>query len=234
MKRTFFLETTADCFAMRLEDCTLSAPYRGFPGEKGRIVLQPARISFRHPTLGYIRIDMEALYIAPLDKGNKESAEPLGSAISFKVVPLASERIEVTAECYQPVVLDYFKELLTEIGTRWPEAKQWLEAREKPVSKIAQPLPSGFPKKGSTFDRYKQAYSIIIKYRRKYKEEYNEFRRDRPAPQIDDFRDALAADEKEGGMGWKPSGRTVQTIIRLGDEGFLQDEYREMVKYPNR
>ena len=211
MKITFFLETTTDDFARWLEDYTLRAPYRDFPTEKGRIVLQPARISFRHPTLGYIRIDMKALYIAPLDKGNKEAGEPLDSAISFKVMLLASERIEVTAESYQPVVQDYFEELLTDIGRRWPEAKEWLEV------KIGQALPDDFPRKDQTVKRYKKAYDIILQTRKRFYDCWKKGDFDNPTPKVQDYKDALAYH-----MGWKPCDKTLRKILRLGDDGYLK------------
>jgi len=120
VKVAFFLDTTADFFAQWLRHYTINAPYRHFSTKKGRIALQAAQPP-DHIT-GATRIEMEAIHIVPSGEDIEAGSRPF-PAISFLVVPLAPERIEVTAECLLPVVMGYFKELLTKIGERWPEAQ---------------------------------------------------------------------------------------------------------------
>jgi hypothetical protein len=122
MQVTFFLDTTGEHFARWLENYTSDAPYRHFSSERGRIALQRARgpYSITGPT----NIEMEGVYIKPSTNNDTEVAQPLPRIILFKVVPLAPTRLEVTAKCTQPVVMDYFKELLMATIERWPEAQQ--------------------------------------------------------------------------------------------------------------
>jgi len=229
MKATFFLNTTPEFFASWLLHRTSEDRIQGeldFLIKEGRIVLHPAE--WRPPISNVVEIQMFGTRTMR-PSGGVQRCEGVPHMIRLVAVGLASDRVKVTAECREPAVTEYFEELLREIGKNWPEAKEGLEAVPKPAGQMARPLPSGFPKKGSTFDRYAEAYCVIIKYREEYRTLYDELREERPVPSIDEYRDALA-----DRIGWRPSGRTVSTIIRLGDEGFLQDEYREMVNCPNR
>lgn len=122
MQVTFFLDTTGKHFAQWLENYTSDAPYRDFFTERGRITLQRARGP--HSITGPTNIEMEGFYIKPSTNNDAEVAQHLPSVILFKVVPLAPARLEVTSKCIQPVVIDYFKELLMAIIERWPEAQE--------------------------------------------------------------------------------------------------------------
>jgi hypothetical protein len=42
--------------------------------------------------------------------------------ITFTLLPLSKDRLEVRAECNQPIAYPVFNELLGEIALRWPEA----------------------------------------------------------------------------------------------------------------
>lgn len=117
--KTFFLDTSADYFVTWLRDYTRAAPYRDFPTEKGRINLQSAQPAYR--PAGPTEMVMDGFYIAP-SGDDSERGTHLHRLISFKIVPLGHGRTEVIAECRQPVVMDYFQELLREIGRRWPES----------------------------------------------------------------------------------------------------------------
>jgi hypothetical protein len=122
MQATFFLNTTGEHFARWLENYTSDAPYRHFSTERGRIALQRARGS--HSITGPTNIEMEGVYIKPSTNNDAEMAQPLPRIILFKIVPLAPARLEVTAKCTQPVIMDYFKELLMAIIERWPEVQE--------------------------------------------------------------------------------------------------------------
>ena len=121
-KVTLFLDSSEGIFARWLDGHTALISSRLFFTEKGYLCVQRARATpglFQAPS----RIDMDAIYVWPSEKEDVSSAQPIGAVISFKVVPLASERIELTAECSHPVFEDYFAELLTAIEERWPEAR---------------------------------------------------------------------------------------------------------------
>jgi hypothetical protein len=117
-KETLYLDTTAALFAQWLAECTQLAPYRRFPTEKGRLVLQSIKppLSIQAPTA----LAMDTIHVVPKEDEDTELACPVRAAITFRVIPLSSERVEVQAECNQPVVADYFRELLAEIKQRWP------------------------------------------------------------------------------------------------------------------
>lgn len=65
---------------------------------------------------------MKGTYLTP-KTGDVQTAYPLFEIISFKVIPLTSERIEVISECNQPVVQEFFLTLLSEIANRWPQSE---------------------------------------------------------------------------------------------------------------
>src|SRR5581483_8086793 len=107
---TFFLNTSDNFFITWLTEHTQLIHMRGFPSAHGRIALQQARPVFSRS--GKQTIDMPAFYIVPDPGQNREIAYPLSSAITFRTTSLASERIEVWAECNQPSVQHYFQGLL--------------------------------------------------------------------------------------------------------------------------
>jgi hypothetical protein len=140
-QKTLYLETTVILFAQWLADYTLMAPYRNFTMEKGRIILQSIKPphSIQSPTT----LSMEAFYVRPTENKEVEEAMPIGSAITFRVIPLSSERVEIKVKCRQPAVTDYFYELLTEIRKRWPTKNATSEESingEKNAEKAPEPL----------------------------------------------------------------------------------------------
>ena len=113
----FFADAPSSFFCNWLEEFTWDAPYKSFPTEKGRITIQRARPS----GLGNkLYMSMEGMYIVPQDN-HTEMGYPMNDVIRFKVIPLTPSRIEIVAECSQPVANEYFLYLLTEISKRWPQ-----------------------------------------------------------------------------------------------------------------
>jgi len=133
-KEILYLDTTATLFAQWLADYTRMVPYRNFPTEKGRLVLQSIRpaMSIQAP----ISLTMDTLHVIPKEGEDAEIAWPVGAAIAFRVIPLSSERVEVQAECHHTAVEGYFRELLAEIKQRWPVRKK----EAAPISEVS-PVP---------------------------------------------------------------------------------------------
>jgi len=119
---TLFLNTAPRHFADWLEKHTLMIHGSDFPTERGRIALQRARSTglWEKPS----KVTLEGIYITAGEDDQSEKAFPIGECIRFDLLELApppAARIEVSARCGQPVVLDYFRELLSRIAERWPE-----------------------------------------------------------------------------------------------------------------
>lgn len=130
MKLTLFVDAHQDFFCNWLEDFTRDASDYSFPTEKGRISVQRAIRANAYGGTFYMK--MEGFYIVPT--GDKaETAYPISEVIRFKIIPLTPSRIEVVAECGQPVTQEYFLYLLTQISRRWPQPsdiiQQLAEAR---------------------------------------------------------------------------------------------------------
>ena len=117
MRITFFIDAPSNFLCEWLEDFTWDAPYKFFPIEKGRIIVQRAS-PWRRGNKLYMR--MEGMYVTSQDS-NTEMAYPISDVIEFKIIPLTSSRIEIAAECNQPVATEYFLYLLTEMNKRWPQ-----------------------------------------------------------------------------------------------------------------
>lgn len=128
--------------------------YQDFPTEKGRLGL--GRASWD----GKRRIVCGTYYARVY--GDVEKVWYMPPAITFDLVELASERLHVTAECTQTVVLPYFADLLRAISEIWPEAAQdvgrWLAAHgfDAPTSKTRK-----LGLHGGTLDRVREAYGLI-------------------------------------------------------------------------
>jgi hypothetical protein len=72
----------------------------------------------------------------PPDEGHylSHSETHWAIVIRFRMVPLGTERTEVTAECLEPTAVSYFEALLGAIAVRWPEAaSSGLQEDEKPM-----------------------------------------------------------------------------------------------------
>lgn len=63
---------------------------------------------------------MNGTYMIP-EGINSETAYDIGNVIEFKMISLTPNRIEIAAECNQPVVTPYFIYLLSEMNKRWPQ-----------------------------------------------------------------------------------------------------------------
>jgi hypothetical protein len=128
MQYAFFLNTTPDIFAHWLEDRSRLADMEQYPTEKGRIALDRARYNRQTGV-----VSMAGHYIKPSGE-DSETAYPISEVLTFKIIPLAPERIEVQLTCRQPVVSSLVQTLLHEIGTRWPEASVGSATPPPPLS----------------------------------------------------------------------------------------------------
>lgn len=118
MNHTLFLNTTEEHFARWLDEVTKHIWMHAFPTDNGRITLQRA-IATRNfnDVLG---VSIHGMYMYQSGPDTETATWPI-NMITFRVIPLASERIEVHAECSQPAVLGYFQGLMAEITKRWPQ-----------------------------------------------------------------------------------------------------------------
>lgn len=151
MKKRFILDTSTEIFLRWLEDyATSEEGYLVSLLRRGRSLWQ---VEVQYPVARPIRIGVDPSGIWSL----MEKDIPghwLGMLISFRLVPLARERVEVIAECHASWKRDRFKELLSRIAKRWPEAaeaiSQWFEPkpeeaveetveRQKPAEKTVRP-----------------------------------------------------------------------------------------------
>ena len=154
IKTNFIIETSQEYFCNWLQDFTRDAPYKNFPTEKGSISLQTARpAQYGYSGNRYMR--MEGYYLtAPKD--DSQTAYPISSVIEFKINPLNQNRIEIVAECSQPVVESYFRILLEEIGKRWSPTK----SSEQQISELQEVVSNGF-------SELKQSQSTLINIQEK-------------------------------------------------------------------
>jgi len=114
------LNTTTQFFTNWLEDYTQMLPFEQFPTEKGRIIAQRASQAYR--VGGGAVLAIEGFYVSPTPNDPKsETAWPISELVSFKLLPLSSERLEVRATCNRPVMNRYFDRLIDEIRLRWPD-----------------------------------------------------------------------------------------------------------------
>jgi hypothetical protein len=138
MKINLIVETSQEYFCNWLEDFTRDAPYKNFPTEKGFISLQTARPA-QYGYSGNRNMRMEGYYLT-LPKDGSQTAYPISSVIEFKIIPLNQNRIEIVAECSQPVVEIYFQFLLGEIGKRWSP----ITSSEQQISELQEAVVNGF------------------------------------------------------------------------------------------
>ena len=115
-KLTLILNTTTERLAAWLQ----SAPYENFPTERGRLGLNPPRPTAQDPLRPGRRVIEWPTYY----EGKSEAVWTVPPAIRFEVQELATERVQVVAECTQDVVKPYFAGLLLAIAQTWPEATE--------------------------------------------------------------------------------------------------------------
>jgi hypothetical protein len=150
MKTNFIIETSQEYFCNWLEDFTRNAPDKQFPTQKGHIALQRARpAQYGYSGNRYMR--MEGYYLTP-QKDGSETAYLISSVIEFKIIPLNQTRIEIVAECTQPVVEVYFQLLLDEIIKRWAPAKN----SDRQISELQEAITTGF-------SELRQSQNILLK-----------------------------------------------------------------------
>jgi len=139
-------------------------------------------------------------------RGDVERREHLPPVISFALVPLAPELLQVTAECEETAVMDYFEELTSRIAITFP----------RPAEEGLETTPKDFPKRPKTLEKYRKAYAIVVKTRKRFYDRWKRGDWDNPTPKMEDHKDALAYE-----MGWRPCDKTLRRIIRFGDDGLL-------------
>lgn len=116
---TLFVDTSPQHFTRWLEQHTMNVSDLSFPTERGRLVLSAARCGNLFPAK--VTAEMEGVYLTA-DNDGRETAWLTNAIIRFVVVPLSAHRIEVQAECMQPLAVgDYFETLLADIAKRWPD-----------------------------------------------------------------------------------------------------------------
>lgn len=103
-------------------------------------------------------------------EGQKMTIQALGKAVEVEALPLASERLQVTARCSLPLLLPLFWRLLGDIALAWPEAKGPILAyfRARGVVEEAEATESHKAKRtfgphGGTLDRVKEARELMEK-----------------------------------------------------------------------
>lgn len=120
MKLKFTLNTTPELFATWLLHHTAENKFEGkldFRSDEGRIVLDPAE--YKPPLDNLTYFNMFGHRITRLPEGG-ETREELPPVIQFVAVRVGSERLEMTAACDETAVMEYFEELLSEMGKSWP------------------------------------------------------------------------------------------------------------------
>jgi len=136
-KAIFTLDTTPTLFAQWLSDFTKSIHAREFPAEypepqypaenKGYYVLHAVTPQDHDVGEQPIVLEINCLYMVETEKGT--IAYPGFWAIKFEIVPFARDQIKMTAECNNPAVMGYFKELLKEIAWLFPKSREAIEAK---------------------------------------------------------------------------------------------------------
>lgn len=116
------LPTTPDRFSSWLQFTTSSVRSQEFPTERGWCTLQPARV---HRTLsgGGVLLHMNGAYHY-LSKDRESPQESVaiwrqGYYLTFQVLAISSDRVHVTAMCYQPVLRGYFSTIREAIEKTW-------------------------------------------------------------------------------------------------------------------
>lgn len=135
---------SATLFAQWLGEHTRYVFGRVFPTEKGRYVLQGARpsLSFDTSTI----LTMDAHWVTSGKDEETEQAWPVSSLITFKIIPLGAERIELQAQCIQPAVSSYFRQLLQEIRDRWTVRELGQTGNSEPPRSKTDTTTTGVPK----------------------------------------------------------------------------------------
>lgn len=110
-----------------------------FPTERGRIVLgqfpsfsafpEGYGIGFRDLEIpldadGFRLFQIEITgYLVPPDKYKPTKEDSIGDVVTFMILPIDPERVEVAAKCNHPAVKSFVEETLREMKKRWPEAQ---------------------------------------------------------------------------------------------------------------
>lgn len=150
-KSQMILNTDAEIFSNWLRNRDRQSYMRSFPTNSGHIGLGGARIHV--PQAGRVVVDLEGTYVSKSGVATK-----LGRVIGFELLPLSTDRLEVTAVCEQDVALPYFQQLLGDIEMRWPE----VETRDpNPTFDDVEAAPALSVSRPTTVRKWKAAWRHI-------------------------------------------------------------------------
>jgi hypothetical protein len=132
---TITLNISTEVFINWLEDYTADVYLDFFPMSKGGVTLQPVKgpISANDtsseaeisPASTVMKMTIDAFYWDG-EIPRSGSVHPWHEAISFKIINLAAERIEVSIRCQYPAIKNYYNDLLVAMLMRWPESQAQL------------------------------------------------------------------------------------------------------------
>ncbi len=133
---TITLNTTGQDFANWLKDYTSTAYLDFFPMSKGGCTLQPARETTLLDDVSspddVVLIAIDAFYWDG-DLPRSGSIHPWENALTFRMVKLAAQQIDVTITCHYDPIMRYRNDLLVSILMRWPETQtqlSWIDSLE--------------------------------------------------------------------------------------------------------
>ena len=126
---TFFLETSADNFATWLLT-TWRAPHAG--SHYGGYQLQALGDGWSRGRTPVRTLTAAAIYVSRVEneRGNL-TAYKFEDVLSFQLIPIANERVEVQAKIDLPVLLSYLADLIEDMAhpARWPQLRDTLSWR---------------------------------------------------------------------------------------------------------
>ena len=228
MELKFTLNTTFDYFHNWLRHTVEQARSQQFLTGDGPFYLQL-------PIWTQAAVGVDTLTVNGLHDPSDPDSDPV---ITFDLIAVAPDRVQVISKCHHPDLSGYYHEhLLLDIASCWSEAREpigrfiarWRSDHNAYmatlVPQLNRPLiptpaapPEWLPTTPRTIDKWRTAYTIIRVKRQVYRRAYHELETDDPNPHVDDLRETLAALPD-----WpkKPARRTVRRIIQAGDNGWL-------------
>ena len=128
---TYCLHSTVAAFVHWISERTQSECPRKFPARysEGYYILQPVRLPSQEIGQRPLTLEMTGSHVP--ESAEAKVAPPESWAIRFKLVPLLPRKreIEVTVECNEYLVQDYFEQLLIAIGWAFPAVPGGNEAK---------------------------------------------------------------------------------------------------------
>ena len=134
MEATVILDTSATKFAQWLEQYTEKMYRReplsrrgsfGFPPVRApKQISEPLVLGITVPPA--LLLDMARTSVEKMATLRELEPKSRNTVMSFNIIPLAAERVEVTITCGARGAMGYFKDLLAAIAKRWPKAAEQL------------------------------------------------------------------------------------------------------------